>query len=655
MLFKSIPYRNDNILTILIPITFLFLIGFSWYCYQHNIDLYYAVTGYGPMSYVYKTVHPDWFLKDYPGGVEALRQSGFMTIYVGFYKIFGIEPETLMPYAIGLDLIMVACVAFMMTRALDVKADFTAALLVAVFAMASGARNTNLSQFDPLCFTALYYNAADFFKYLSIILILKNRFFLGWTSLSIAFVIHPMVGIIAGVFIAFMLLARDKKRIFATDSIAGILLLAVIAGIWLYLSIDFNGMGGGIIPAHEWIDLVKMNNAHFFSYDIGLFTHRYRMRFLPFLSQLLLAAYYIYISSCDRNTKKQVIYGFFGMLILVAIGIVVPVWTTNTFLIRLTLSRSNDIISFIALAFIIPGIWNEILKGDWKAVIGAFALTTPFFYETGFPLALTYLLVAPECVRIIKNREYNTGSVLFVGLAAAILLLIMFYFAVGLAGIFDLGAQAYTGLGFVLSLNVFSVFLLLTPAIFVYLALIKKVLAPATAEVSLFVILIFCALVFVFNHRTLPDNKAEFAKDYMDVQLWARANSDQEAFFMPDPSMYYGWRDFSRRSSFGSVREWTQNGWFYTMNYSAYAEGIKRFNEFGVDIKPYLRIEECWRLYKDIAQRYYEQPVSWFAYMAKKYGIDYFIFQREKVTHDLGMPVIYRNASFIVVSAPELY
>ena len=56
---------------------------------------------------------------------------------------------------------------------------------------------------------------------------------------------------------------------------------------------------------------------------------------------------------------------------------------------------------------------------------------------------------------------------------------------------------------------------------------------------------------------------------------------------MVDPAIYYGWREFSQRSSFGNLREWTYN-WANSNDYATYQEGMKRFGEFGVALEPYL-------------------------------------------------------------------
>lgn len=104
----------------------------------------------------------------------------------------------------------------------------------------------------------------------------------------------------------------------------------------------------------------------------------------------------------------------------------------------------------------------------------------------------------------------------------------------------------------------------------------------------------------------MPDERKVLASDYLAAQRWARANTVQDSLFMVDPTIYYGWRDFSQRSSFGNLREWLHTGWLYDSRADVYTEGVKRFGEFGIDIESYKRtrpsIDGYHRLSDDLRQ-----------------------------------------------------
>jgi len=142
------------------------------------------------------------------------------------------------------------------------------------------------------------------------------------------------------------------------------------------------------------------------------------------------------------------------------------------------------------------------------------------------------------------------------------------------------------------------------------------------------------------------------------VQLWARDNTDIESLFMPDPSHSYGGRDYSIRSSFGSLREWGYTGIAYLGNYTAYEDGRQRMNEFGIDIDSVTDedLKTCTtftygqKLVRDIRKKYYSMSSSELLALADKYGIDYIIMNKKYLEPSsvLDMDIAYENDGFIV-------
>jgi hypothetical protein len=150
----------------------------------------------------------------------------------------------------------------------------------------------------------------------------------------------------------------------------------------------------------------------------------------------------------------------------------------------------------------------------------------------------------------------------------------------------------------------------------------------------------------------MPDERKELASDYLAVQRWAGANAAPDSLFMVDPTIYYGWRDFSQRSSFGNLREWLHTGWLYDSQAAVYGEGLKRFGEFGIDIEPYKRmrpsIDGYHRLSDDLRQVFYLKDPGWFEDLSRRYGIEYFVLQKKYIKRDLPFDEVFENASFVV-------
>jgi hypothetical protein len=142
---------------------------------------------------------------------------------------------------------------------------------------------------------------------------------------------------------------------------------------------------------------------------------------------------------------------------------------------------------------------------------------------------------------------------------------------------------------------------------------------------------------------------------FKEVQLWAREHTPPDALFMVDPTIYYGWRDFSQRSSFGNLREWLHTAWLYDTRGDRFEDGRGRFAEFGIALDPYLDarppLAGAARLGAAVQRRYYEAGDGWRRDLAVRRGIDYFVFIKSHMRSPTGLPVAYENAAFLVAAS----
>lgn len=143
-----------------------------------------------------------------------------------------------------------------------------------------------------------------------------------------------------------------------------------------------------------------------------------------------------------------------------------------------------------------------------------------------------------------------------------------------------------------------------------------------------------------------------FAGDYLDAQRWAQANTRIDAVFMVDPTIYYGWRDFSQRSSFGNLREWLHTGWLYDSRFDVYQEGIKRFGEFGIDIERYKYMTPAISgfdlLSGDIKKSFYLKSTDWFDALSRRYEINYLLMQKKFIQKEIAHESVFENNSFVI-------
>jgi len=123
---------------------------------------------------------------------------------------------------------------------------------------------------------------------------------------------------------------------------------------------------------------------------------------------------------------------------------------------------------------------------------------------------------------------------------------------------------------------------------------------------------------------------------------------------MVDPTIYYGWRDFSSRSSFGNLREWLHTSWLYDSNKSNYLEGMKRFHLLEINLDPYIEdryINEHWshnKLSNDVREKFYNFDSEWFLKIAKNFEIDYVVFVKSRIQRDYQFKLVYSNDSFCI-------
>ena len=124
---------------------------------------------------------------------------------------------------------------------------------------------------------------------------------------------------------------------------------------------------------------------------------------------------------------------------------------------------------------------------------------------------------------------------------------------------------------------------------------------------------------------------------------------------MLDPNINSGWRDYSLRPSFGNLREWLFYTWIYTGSDAMFKEGLRRFNEFGLDINHYLRLDPALKgysmLYQDTEKVYYSMDDARRRRLAEKYGIEYFVMKTSKISQMPNLKKAYENDDFIIFEA----
>jgi hypothetical protein len=148
------------------------------------------------------------------------------------------------------------------------------------------------------------------------------------------------------------------------------------------------------------------------------------------------------------------------------------------------------------------------------------------------------------------------------------------------------------------------------------------------------------SIVYLLNksdYVSWKNGTKDISISYLDAQIWAKNNTPKDSLFMPDPSHTYGWRDFSERSSFGNIREWTYTIIGYNSDYEILKKGLQRLKEFGIevdkiseeDLKKDKSLLRGTKLTEEIRQAYYTMSDLRLKELCAKYQIDYVVFDKQ--------------------------
>ena len=624
---------------------------FVWRGRAPDLDLLYAAYGLGPMNYTYKACLPENFARDFPSGVEHMSKSAAMYIYPFAYMVLRIRPEQLMPVVLAVEMVLMAAAMIALTRTLRPQAPVIVSILVVVLVLGSGARDMNFAGFAQPCLWATYYTVADALRILAIVMILRGHPPLAGVLLAGSLMIHPTMGVMGALFVVACFALRPAE-LCSRRNLAGGALFVVLAGAWV-LGVVGTGHGlGGEFPNRLWFDLTRLSSYHWYPIGNGLLTFAHQEVLIPFLSFLVLTGYYLSRSAPLSDVDRKAASGIVGMVVLVTLGLGFSVLPISPTLIKIALHRANDLVLTVGLVYVVAGLWDELESGPaWRQMVAAVILVSPFLSNPGFPLAFSIVLAAPAWLPAEGGRVGRPASVPVAVLVVTSVFLLAFCAQTGILGSYR--SSAYTGLNWLVRPAVLIGIVVLS------LALLARKRTGRHAALAAVVAALACAAV----HRTLAARLGEQARgwcrQYKAAQVWAREKTPEDALFMVDPvirhpGIGYGWRDYSCRSSFGSLREWVLTSWNYSSDLRLCQEGLKRLAEFGLHPDEYLAFrpptDGFRKLSADLHRRYYALTDERRLDIARRHRIDYFVSKKLGTAATSKLPVVYENELFIIHS-----
>ena len=616
---------------------------------MHRYKLEVAWHGYTAYQYVHKIFSPENFERDFPSHVEMFKNSAAMRFYDLSYALFKVGPEYTTPVFIAFEIFILVVAFCALVKAIRPNASAPVFVLVALLVITSWARNMNIARYGQPYFLGVYHNVADGFRILAIAMMLKRRPILASLFLAAAFTTHPTMGTMGAIFVLAIGLS-DLRNVRKRSYLAGGALFVVIAVLWSVCVVGPTLAGGAGFPADLWIKVTKILSCHYYPYRMGLFTSANRAVLIPFLSLMILCTFYMRSKGEKTRTDRRVVAGMMAMLFLVVLGVFFSANSISPFLIKLSWHKANDLMISVALVYVADGLWREFHpRSLWRAGLAGLILVSPFLMNPGFPLLCSLLLTAPAWLSLTREHWKAPGNRIVALLVLLSGALLAYYGTAGWLGPRPWFDPAYVGgRRFVAVLLVFAV-----GGISIFRFVQRKIAAPMMQAAAIMV-LIVCSVRWTTERVLLPQTAAEY-RDFKEVQIWARENTKRKALFMVDPTICYGWRDYSVRSSFGNYREWLFLSVCYKSNQRLFNEGVKRASELGLHLPAYFTSPTSGRmaLHWKIKEIFYNKDDAWRLDIARRYGIDYFVLVRKYMVSESDLPTAYKNRRFVVLSATE--
>lgn len=625
-----------------------------WWLTTQQFELEITWRGQSPLITVYKQFSPELFGADYPSGMEDMSASLFMQAYTKGYEWFGISPE-LMVYLISLPSVAVLVAAFWwfaQTLFPGKPAAFYG--MVAMMAMFSSSVGTDFCRYSTPASgvqTFLFYNTAEALRLLAISFFFRKQFLRSGVALGFCFMIHPIIGCLGALFLGgASLLSLSWKE--ARHALGALCLFVLLGGVWsVAMVLPKIGSGAEGIPPSEWFAYTHFASFHWYAVSLKLFGSRYWEALFPLVSLLLLWMAALLKFDFETKRKNGVLFGVFLLLATATVGIFASEYRLSPFLVKMALPRATTLVAEFSLIYAALWMWENLCQSGKVLQVFAVLLLGAAFLNRSFPILLSLAALVLELIVAApaKRRTWLYRSSLVVCCLASALAI---YYGVKQ----KLVAAAYYGdpdfwlrVAPMLGVMLFSWWLWGRRWQSIRAALFLLLVAGGSGH-------------WIYVQTRLPKKPPTSLKEnFLRAQLWARQNTEPGAIFMLDPVYAYGWRDYSRRGSFGNFREWIYAGLCYNSNRKTFEMGLERFAEFDEDVEDYLRSashgpssKEYNKLRKVLREKYYTFDDAWRNRMAKKYGVQYFVYEKQWADSlPTELPVAYENQEYLILQSVE--
>ncbi|SLN29680.1 hypothetical protein [Oceanibacterium hippocampi] len=605
------------------------------------LDILRIRAGYSPVDYVTFRLCPECYARDWPHPAMLYDKSLPMNLHVWLEQAGLVSAEQFLPFYVVLQALVLVGGTWILARSLfPSRLHAVAGLAVVTFGHVAGANlagfGDGLAHFSPY----LYYNFAHGFALAGLGFVLRRMPLAAALALAVAILSHVMIGLYAALFAATFLAVAPVRTWLTARHAAGALIVAA-AALWMIVP-ELGAPAGDPIGSGEWYRRMLLYTAHLSPVETGLFTTRLGPVVLPVLLPVMLAVLIALGRWSGSVTERFVLAGCLALSALTVIGLALPSFTHEPFLLRLTLARASYLVTVIAVLLVAAWLADRLCRGSvLLAVPAAFALLVLPLTQPGIAvvpcLAVLLLdsLLDPDSPR--AARRWFVAAVALLLLVAA---LVAWYSGIRPAGL-DLMTGALKG-------TIGGIVPLLLLKIAVVVAVIAQGLrllarywpvagnvAPGAVVLTLLVVLIGVGWwsADLRASRQIARHGASVA-DSMAAQRWLADHTPRDSLFIAPPDGMNGWRELSARSFFGMPRHLMQGYSIYRSDKAVLAEGDRRLAVFGFDVREIplaeiaarVRVDPTYylRAVNDAARRAYDgMTAEGFARLRREYGVDY--------------------------------
>lgn len=621
--------------------------GLTWYFSTRQIDLVIAWDGWSAIDWVSQMKYPENYTKNFPAGIQVYQHSAFMRIYPWADSLLGIGPEVLVYWVVAFEIGFLGFAVWKLVETIQPNTPQLLRLGVVFLAVCGNGDALDLGRFGTAHTLGLYYGTANALRLLGIVMAIRRRFVWAAVLIALSFMTHAIEGLIAAAFVVAMQATAPPREVANRSGLLGMMAFSAVAAIWL-LGFQQVAFSGGSIPNELWILLTKAFSVHWYPVEYGLFDLEHTERFMPLLAFVLLLVHY-FPRSPWIAVQRKVVAGLVAVLILSCVGVLISWLVPIPFLIKVSLHRATLLFYLVAMPYVFVGLWRDVIgPSAWRAALAIGTIVSPFLLKPGFPILLAVALVGPSALLAIRERNWSLNALAKAGLICVIVAILAAYALAGALAPWSI----YFGGRWIAALTVVG-FLGL------WLLAYRKDIPgspSAVAGAAAACLMILCASISLY-YKGGPRVESVPARAFRNAQLWASANTSPTSLFMVDPSIYYGWRDYSKRSSFGNLREWLHTSWAYDSRSERYAEGMRRFEEFQLPLPAYLGrrrpLSGFVELTSAVREKFYASSCEWQARLAERYEINYFVFMKDRVVRPPCFLVAYENEGFFIVRVPR--